>query len=93
MLQWILKISCSYACPRKGQIPGEEAMDTSKWEDLGESFEASALPNSWTDLAVMAGKKADERFDPVCYVENSRTDSQVKDDYFFSDTGFILVEG
>ncbi|GAB5486272.1 MAG: hypothetical protein Pars93KO_27060 [Parasphingorhabdus sp.] len=57
------------------QIDPNEVMDSS---DLEEALDSNiGMPQAWKELAMMAGRRAEERFDPVCYIDNPETDTQV----------------
>ena len=45
--------------------------------DARSDIDLSDCPVAWKALAVVAGKRAEELFDPVCFVENLESDTQV----------------
>lgn len=68
----------TFCCNDEDQVSTKISESKSDWERLQQALESSAsLRGSWKALAVEAGIKADERFDSVCYVENTKTDTQV----------------
>ena len=45
--------------------------------DERSAIDFSDCPTAWKALAVVAGKRAEELYDPVCFVENIESDTQV----------------
>jgi len=42
-----------------------------------EDSPVASMPDSWRTLATVSGASAEEVFDPVCFIENEETDTQV----------------
>jgi len=58
----------------KESLKIEEAEDRS-------GIDLSDLPTAWKVMAEIAGKRAEELFDPVCFIESPTTDTQVTSAY------------
>lgn len=56
-------------------------------------IDLSDLPTAWKALAVVAGKKPEEAFDPVCFIENEETNTQVRKEDKPSSQDFQIVVG
>lgn len=54
-----------------------DKVDLMNVDKLPDALQGSKLPRAWKELAILAGKQADERFDPVCFLHNHSTDTQV----------------
>lgn len=39
--------------------------------------EAILYPDAWSALSKMAGREIDMQFEPICFIDNTETDTQV----------------
>eukprot|EP00210_Caulerpa_lentillifera_P002079 g1994.t1 len=61
-----------------GSIGSVDGFTERELEDsLPRGIPALEMSDAWRVLARMAGKRAEEQFDPICFIENPETDTQV----------------
>ena len=58
-----------------------EAMEDLAEAEMGGPAQGSALEgltsSAWREIAEISGRTADELYDPLCFIENDVTDTQV----------------